>query len=75
MPVIGVPLRTGALIGLDALTMMTEMSTGVPVATVGLGNAKNAAVLAVQILAVGDPVLRAQMATFKDAFEAAAAGR
>jgi 5-(carboxyamino)imidazole ribonucleotide mutase len=63
------------LIGIDALTAMTEMSTGVPVAVVGLGNAKNAAVLAVQMLAVGDPALRAQLATFKDAFEAAAAGR
>src|SRR5437764_241354 len=51
-PVIGVPLRTGSLMGVDALTGMTEMSTGVPVAVVGLGNAKNAAVLAVQILAV-----------------------
>jgi len=75
MPVIGVPLRTGSLIGIDALTAMTEMSTGVPVAVVGLGNAKNAAVLAVQMLAVGDPELRAQLANFKDAFEAAAAGR
>lgn len=74
-PVIGVPLRTGALMGLDALTAMSEMSTGVPVAVVGLNNAKNAAVLAVQILAVADPELRARLSQFKDAFEAAAAGR
>jgi 5-(carboxyamino)imidazole ribonucleotide mutase len=51
------------------------MSTGVPVAVVGLDNAKNAAVLAVQILSIGDPDLRAKLANFKDAFEAAAAGQ
>jgi 5-(carboxyamino)imidazole ribonucleotide mutase len=54
---------------------MTEMPTGVPVATVGLGNAKNAAVLAVQILAVADPGLRAKLSQFKERFEEAAAGR
>jgi 5-(carboxyamino)imidazole ribonucleotide mutase len=75
VPVIGVPLRTGAVGGLDGLLAMTEMPTGVPVATVGLGNAKNAAVLAVQILAVRDPDLRAKLSQFKDAFEEAAAGR
>lgn len=75
MPVIGVPLRSGAVGGLDGLLAMTEMPTGVPVATVGLGNAKNAAVLAVQILAVGDPDLRAKLSQFKEAFEEAAAGR
>ncbi|MFL6138418.1 MAG: 5-(carboxyamino)imidazole ribonucleotide mutase [Frankiaceae bacterium] len=75
MPVIGVPMRSGAVAGLDGLLAMTEMATGVPVATVGLGNAKNAAVLAVQILAVADPALRVKLSQFKDAFEAAAAGR
>jgi 5-(carboxyamino)imidazole ribonucleotide mutase len=75
IPVIGVPMRAGAVGGLDGLLAMTEMATGVPVATVGLGNAKNAAVLAVQILAVADPDLRVKLAQFKEAFEAAAAGR
>jgi 5-(carboxyamino)imidazole ribonucleotide mutase len=75
MPVIGVPMRAGAVGGLDGLLAMTEMATGVPVATVGLGNAKNAAVLAVQILGVADPALRVRLSQFKDAFEAAAAGR
>ena len=76
IPVIGVPLRgTSPTGGVDALLSLTEMSTGVPVAVVGLDNAKNAAVLAVQILSVGDPDLRAKLANFKDAFEAAAAGR
>ncbi|MDQ1683157.1 MAG: 5-(carboxyamino)imidazole ribonucleotide mutase [Frankiaceae bacterium] len=76
IPVIGVPLRgTSPTGGVDAILSLTEMSTGVPVAVVGLDNAKNAAVLAVQILSIGDPDLRAKLANFKDAFEAAAAGR
>ena len=52
---------------------MTQMPPGVPVACVGLDHSTNAAVLAVQILAVGDPVLRAQLWQFKDDFEQAAA--
>jgi 5-(carboxyamino)imidazole ribonucleotide mutase len=76
IPVIGVPLRgTSPTGGVDAILSLTEMSTGVPIAVVGLDNAKNAAVLAVQILSIGDPDLRAKLANFKDAFEAAAAGR
>jgi 5-(carboxyamino)imidazole ribonucleotide mutase len=70
--VIGVPIRGGAIDGLDALLAISQMPPGVPVACVGLDNAKNAAVLAVQILAVGDPDLRAQLWKFKDDFEAAA---
>ncbi|MHB8452472.1 MAG: 5-(carboxyamino)imidazole ribonucleotide mutase [Mycobacteriales bacterium] len=72
LPVIGVPIRGGALDGLDALLAITQMPPGVPVATVGLDNAKNAAVLAVQILALGDPDLRAKLTQFKDDFEKAA---
>jgi 5-(carboxyamino)imidazole ribonucleotide mutase len=76
IPVIGVPMRgTSPTGGVDAILSLTEMSTGVPVAVVGLDNAKNAAVLAVQILSIGDPDLRAKLANFKDAFEAAAAGQ
>ena len=72
MPVIGVPLRGGGIAGIDSLLAMTSMSAGVPVACVGLDHSTNAAVLAVQILAVGDPVLRAQLTQFKETFEQAA---
>ncbi len=72
LPVIGVPIRGGALDGLDALLAIAQMPPGVPVACVGLGNAQNAAVLAVQILAVSDPALRTKLAQFKQDFETAA---
>jgi 5-(carboxyamino)imidazole ribonucleotide mutase len=72
LPVIGVPLRGGGVSGLDSLLAMTSMSAGVPVAVVGLDHSTNAAVLAVQILAVADPSLRAQLAQFKETFEQAA---
>jgi 5-(carboxyamino)imidazole ribonucleotide mutase len=72
LPVIGVPIKGGALDGVDALLSITQMPPGVPVASVGLDGAKNAAVLAVQILAVGDPILRAKLWEFKDSFEQAA---
>jgi 5-(carboxyamino)imidazole ribonucleotide mutase len=72
LPVIGVPIKGGALDGLDALLAISQMPPGVPVATVGLDGAKNAAVLAVQILATNDPDLRAKLWKFKDDFESAA---
>jgi 5-(carboxyamino)imidazole ribonucleotide mutase len=72
VPVIGVPLRGGGIAGVDSLLAMTSMSAGVPVACVGLDHSTNAAVLAVQILAVGDPELRAQLVQFKETFEQAA---
>ena len=72
MPVIGVPLRGGGVAGVDSLLAMTSMSAGVPVACVGLDHSTNAAVLAVQILAVRDPGLRTQLAQFKETFEQAA---
>ena len=59
--------------GLDSLLSIAQMPPGVPVACVGLSNATNAAVLAVQILAVGDPSLRTKLEEFKEAFEQAAA--
>ncbi len=69
-------IRTaGALDGLDALLAISQMPPGVPVACVGLDAAKNAAVLAVQILATNDPDLRAKLWKFKDDFEQAAANR
>lgn len=63
LPVIGVPMKGGAMDGLDALLATVQMPGGVPVATVALGNAgaKNSAVLAAQIIALGDPALRERL--------------
>jgi len=57
LPVIGIPMRGGMMDGLDALLATVQMPSGIPVATVAVGGAKNAAILAVQILAVNDPDL------------------
>jgi 5-(carboxyamino)imidazole ribonucleotide mutase len=72
VPVIGVPLSAGTQDGHDALLGLTQLPSGVPVAAVGIDNALNAAVLAVQVLAVGDPALRQAIWQFKDDFEKAA---
>jgi phosphoribosylaminoimidazole carboxylase PurE protein len=60
-PVIGLPLKGGVMDGLDALLSIVQMPKGVPVATVGVGNATNAALLAAQILAVADDALAARL--------------
>jgi phosphoribosylamine--glycine ligase len=79
MPVIGVPIDSSALKGLDALLSTVQMPPGVPVATVSIGKpgATNAGVLAAQILAVGDPALGERMVAYKqklaEKVEAAAA--
>jgi phosphoribosylamine---glycine ligase len=67
MPVIGVPIDSSALKGLDALLSTVQMPPGVPVATVSIGKpgATNAGVLAAQILAVGDKALAARLAAYK----------
>ena len=65
LPVIGVPLSGGIQDGLDALLSAVQMPPGVPVATVAVNGAANAAVLAVQIMAVGDPDLRKKLHEFK----------
>lgn len=57
LPVIGVPVRTSALSGMDSLLSIVQMPRGVPVATVAVDNATNAALLAGRILALGDPEL------------------
>lgn len=62
LPVIGVPVAAGSLGGLDALLSTVQMPTGVPVATVGVDGAANAALLAVQILAVTNDDLAAALA-------------
>ena len=63
LPVIGVPVPTGDLGGLDSLLSIVQMPRGVPVATVAIGNATNAALLAAAILALGDPALAARLAS------------
>jgi len=66
LPVIGVPVPLAQLDGLDSLLSIVQMPAGVPVATVAVGNARNAALLAVRILAITDPELRAELNRFAD---------
>jgi phosphoribosylaminoimidazole carboxylase PurE protein len=61
LPVIGVAMPGGVADGLDALLAIVQMPKGVPVAAVGVGNGENAALLAAEILAVGDPALRERL--------------
>ena len=61
LPVIGIPMKGGAMDGLDALLSTVQMPSGIPVATVAINGAKNAAVLAAQILAVSDEALAAKL--------------
>lgn len=65
LPVIGVPVPVTALAGIDALLSIVQMPAGVPVATVAVGGARNAGLLAVRILAATDAELRAKMETFQ----------
>ncbi len=65
LPVIGVPLASGSLQGFDSLLSTAQMPPGVPVATVAVGGAQNAALLAVQILATADDQLRQRMIEYK----------
>ncbi|MFZ4756235.1 MAG: 5-(carboxyamino)imidazole ribonucleotide mutase [Miltoncostaeaceae bacterium] len=62
LPVIGVPVRTSALSGMDSLLSIVQMPRGVPVATVAVDNATNAALLAARILALSDPELATRVA-------------
>lgn len=65
LPVIGVPLKGGALNGVDSLYSTVQMPPGIPVATVGIDNAKNAGLLAIQILAVADKNLEKKLLAYK----------
>src|SRR5438477_2223673 len=65
LPVIGVPMPTKALDGLDSLLSIVQMPRGIPVATVAIGNAENAALLAVEILALSDPALAKRLERFR----------
>ena len=70
LPVIGIPMKGGAMDGLDALLATVQMPSGVPVATVALNGAKNAAVLAAQMLAISDDALAAKLQAAKDKMKA-----
>jgi 5-(carboxyamino)imidazole ribonucleotide mutase len=72
LPVIGVPVALRYLDGLDSLLSIVQMPAGVPVATVAVGNARNAGLLAVRILAAGDPDLRVRMVEFQESLRASA---
>jgi len=65
LPVIGMPIAAAPLQGIDALYSTVQMPPGVPVATVGVDASRNAGILAVQILATGEPALREKLKAFK----------
>ena len=65
LPVIGVPIESKALKGLDSLLSIVQMPSGIPVATVAIGGGRNAGLLAVKILAVGDAALQKSVLEFK----------
>jgi len=66
LPVIGIPIQSKTLNGLDSLLSIVQMPPGVPVATVGIAAGRNAGLLAIQILATGDKSLRAALSKFKE---------
>lgn len=69
LPVIGVPIDSGPLRGLDALLAIVQMPPGVPVASVAIGGGRNAGILAAQILGVSDERIAAELAKFKAKLE------
>jgi len=72
LPVIGIPMKSSQLGGMDALLSTVQMPSGIPVATVAIDGAKNAAILAVEILALGDEALAEKLEKFRaDATEEA----
>jgi len=72
LPVIGVPVALKYLDGMDSLLSIVQMPAGVPVATVAIGNARNAGLLAVRILAASDEALQARMLDFQEQLRDAA---
>ena len=66
LPVIGVPIATGALNGLDSLYAIVQMPPGIPVATVGIDNARNAAMLAAEIIALGQPEVAEAIKSYRE---------
>ena len=66
LPVIGVPVRSKALNGLDSLLSIVQMPSGIPVATMAIDGSRNAALMAVAILALSDPALEARLEEFRN---------
>lgn len=75
LPVIGVPVPLKHLDGMDSLLSIVQMPAGIPVATVSVGGARNAGLLAVRILGAADPALRARMAAFQADLEKMVLGK
>jgi 5-(carboxyamino)imidazole ribonucleotide mutase len=75
LPVIGVPVPLRQLDGLDSLLSIVQMPAGVPVATVSIGGARNAGLLAVRILAASDAPLRERMVSFQDGLRTLVEGK
>ena len=75
LPVIGVPVPLRTLDGLDSLLSIVQMPAGVPVATVSIGGARNAGLLAVRILAASDPSLQERLVAFADTLREAATAK
>ena len=69
LPVIGIPIKSSTMDGLDSLLSMVQMPSGIPVATVAIDGAQNAAILAAQILALSDDTLAAKLDDFKKDME------
>jgi phosphoribosylaminoimidazole carboxylase PurE protein len=65
LPVIGVPIASGPLNGVDSLYSIVQMPSGIPVATVGIDNARNGALLAARVLALSDEAIRARLETLR----------
>jgi 5-(carboxyamino)imidazole ribonucleotide mutase len=70
LPVIGVPVNSTPLGGMDALLSIVQMPAGIPVATMAINGAKNAALFAVQVLATADPALREKLAVYRQTMAA-----
>ena len=75
LPVIGVPVPLRHLDGMDSLLSIVQMPAGIPVATVAVGGARNAGLLAVRILAASDPALQEKLVEFQASLRAAAAAK
>jgi 5-(carboxyamino)imidazole ribonucleotide mutase len=69
MPVIGIPIKSKSLDGLDSLLSIVQMPPGVPVATVGINAGRNAGILAIEILAAGDETIAGKMTEYKKKLE------
>jgi len=71
LPVVGVPINATALDGMDALLSIAQMPAGVPVATVGIDNGRNAGILAARIIAAADPTIRQRLSGMREAMKEA----